>query len=572
MVRLPRLVLIVDELDAVAGGQEVVVRGLARIAAMVEPVGLHVRRELLLHRARVQVQSFENARAAGQGDIAGPDQAVDHEQILRRLMPGARMVGRPQRLAGVGRDGGHRPAAAGKDDHILRNQQARARAHRQRLPSHDRLRIPEWLAAIAVEGYQSLAVMQVHAPAVGRQRHRRHRSLLLPENLAGLDLHRHDVPLLLIPRPTLVGMIGVVPDIGELLTVLGPFRRRAADEQEGDSAGRVAGIPRLRGGKLVPAIRGRDALDTNIVGDDDLVRIGRTRAGAESPARGRIQDRQRRIQSQRHIDLVAHRDQSPRHLGGTALERPLVRIPRRNRPLPQNRAVEGIPGDQIPTGRQLNRGPRALVHDIEQPAVRRDEGAHAGHVIVVPGPARVAQPLIAPRRADHRIMRHRITGRIVEEVRPLVDLSRPRLDRFRPRLALLDVRHAIGRQDAQHLRHRDLARLLGDDQVGEVVDVGQYVARQPVRRDGAIEPPRLDASPRLRHVRCLPVEALDEVALARVQSRRQRAVAAPEVHDEPSRYPSGFEYLRRLPLSGGRLPSRYGDRKRRDDENADSET
>ena len=105
----------------------------------------------------------------------------------------------------------------------------------------------------------------------------------------------------------------------------------------------------------------------------------------------------------------------------------------------------------------------------------------AGHVVVVPRPGRTAGPLQVPRRADLRVVGHGIVARIVQVVRPLVDLPRTRLHDLLSTRRRLHVGHAVGRQHAHHFVPATSPGVLDHEQVHEVVDVRQSPARAQCR-------------------------------------------------------------------------------------------
>ena len=104
----------------------------------------------------------------------------------------------------------------------------------------------------------------------------------------------------------------------------------------------------------------------------------------------------------------------------------------------------------------------------------------------MPRPARAAEPLQMLRRTDDVVVGHGIAAGIVQIVRPLVDVLRARLDRLLPGVSLPDVGHAVGNQDAHHLRHGDAVQVFGHDEVDQIVDVRQPVAGELIDADLAI--------------------------------------------------------------------------------------
>ena len=150
----------------------------------------------------------------------------------------------------------------------------------------------------------------------------------------------------------------------------------------------------------------------------------------------------------------------------------------------------------------------------------------------MPAPARAADPLQPPRWTDDRVSRHRIAGRIVHVMRPLVDVGRPGLDRRGPLVAAFDVGNAVRRQHAKQLIHGSRTEVLGDDEIHEIVDQRQVPAVELLDRRLAVKPERADMLPGFVHALCISVEAEHQVAVVGPQGGRQLAVTAAEVNDQ----------------------------------------
>ena len=228
----------------------------------------------------------------------------------------------------------------------------------------------------------------------------------------------------------------------------------------------MGGFERLEAGRLFVDQREEHALR-----DDHLVRCLGVGVGPQSLTGGRIQYAQRTRQSQRHIDPVADGDQSPRELHGPAFHRPQVGVPRLQSPLPQDGPVECVACHKGPFRRQLYQRGRTLVDDVEDPPSGRHHRADACQVVVVPRPLRVAAPLVVARRADDRVARHGVATGVVQAMCPIVHRDWPRLNRLDPRSVLLDVGHAIRDQYPIDLALEDTRRVLGDQQIHEVVAI-----------------------------------------------------------------------------------------------------
>ena len=108
MVTYPVFRGVVDEFDAGAREEEVLVGRFGSIAAMVEPVGLHVRGKLTLHFTRVRVAAGHGARIAALSHGTIPHQSAGNKDVIRGAHVSAWMVWRlPQRLAVLNRQGKH---------------------------------------------------------------------------------------------------------------------------------------------------------------------------------------------------------------------------------------------------------------------------------------------------------------------------------------------------------------------------------------------------------------------------------------------------------------------------------
>ena len=149
------------------------------------------------------------------------------------------------------------------------------------------------------------------------------------------------------------------------------------------------------------------------------------------------------MQPERDIDRVSLGKQSAGQMRRPALERPEVGLPLLDRLSPKDAPVEGVPRDQGPLCRQLGGRGGALVEDVKHPSPGGNHSAHAGHVVVVPGPAGAANPLIVAGRTHHVVMSHGVTAGIMQVVGPFIDVFRPGLDLFDPLAVLADDCRAV---------------------------------------------------------------------------------------------------------------------------------
>ena len=108
---------------------------------------------------------------------------------------------------------------------------------------------------------------------------------------------------------------------------------------------------------------------------------------------------------------------------------------------------------------------------------------------------------------------------------------------------MLDVRHAPGTQHPHDLIHRDFAEVVRHDQVGQVVDVRQPLAVEAVDRNAAVGAKGLNVPARLLHIVRVGIQPVYQVAVAGSQGRRQSAVPATEVNDEPALHLGSFQNL-----------------------------
>ena len=269
--------------------------------------------------------------------------------------------------------------------------------------------------------------------------------------------------------------------------------------------------------------------------------------GAQRLARRRVDGRQRPVEAQRNVDRIPRGHQPPREVRGPALEWVHVRVPVAHVALPENGPVEGIPREEQPVRGELNRRPRALVHDVEDPVPGGHQRAHAGHAVMVSRPARAAHPLQLPGRRDHGVGRDRVTVRPVQEVGPLVDLLGPRLDGLRPLAAPLHIRHALRRQHPEHLPPRQPCRILRHQQRHQVIPIREPLPRPLLRGHPTVEAGVLDGLPRPCQVLGISLEPMHEVGCALPEGCGERSVAAIDVRHQTTRDPGLLQYLPRQP-------------------------
>jgi hypothetical protein len=86
----------------------------AMTTMMAERVRDVLRRDLSLRLARPQIPPHKYSGVAGRVDGAGPNQVVDHKQVLGRTIPASQMLRLPEPLAGIGRVYTHSPIGTGE--------------------------------------------------------------------------------------------------------------------------------------------------------------------------------------------------------------------------------------------------------------------------------------------------------------------------------------------------------------------------------------------------------------------------------------------------------------------------
>ena len=199
VIDVPVLLLEIDELDAGSRRDDEVVGGLGDVAAVVEPIGVDVRRKLDFGLARFRVAAGEDAGVLRAGRRGVPDQPAGHQQIFGRLIAGLGMRRVPQLLAVLLGIGPHHAVAAGEQHDVVVQQQPGAEIDREPRPPLGLGRFPALLAGLSIEANDLLAVVEEDAVGVGGQRQRRDLGVQLPQPLAALNVERHDLPRLFVP-------------------------------------------------------------------------------------------------------------------------------------------------------------------------------------------------------------------------------------------------------------------------------------------------------------------------------------------------------------------------------------
>ena len=161
--------------------QQVVVRGLAAIAAMVKPIDIEIGREFAFDLAGVRIAAGERTLNPSARRLPGPYKTVGDEQVFRRSIPRWRMVRRPEHVAGLCRQRRHGILAAGVPGSRLRPRRLTAREENDILIHHQNRQVerknlvrsgdgfgpPDVLARITIKANNTGAIMKDNSLVVG---------------------------------------------------------------------------------------------------------------------------------------------------------------------------------------------------------------------------------------------------------------------------------------------------------------------------------------------------------------------------------------------------------------------
>ena len=134
-------------------------------------------------------------------------------------------------------------------------------------------------------------------------------------------------------------------------------------------------------------------------------------------------------------------------------------------------------------------------------------------------------------------------------LRPFIDLFRPRLDG----LGTTDPCHAIRRKDPHDFIHRQLAEVVCDNQVHQVIRVRQTPTRPGCSGHLPVQAKRLNISTGGGEVFRVRSQTLDQVSIASVKRCSKAAITASDMDHQPPGDAGIFrDILRRSrsPISG----------------------
>ncbi len=223
-------------------------------------------------------------------------------------------------------------------------------------------------------------------------------------------------------------------------------------------------------------------------------------------ARRRVESAQRSEKTKCDVYPISDRNEPSLKLkrGGTPV--PDMGEPHLDRSLPQQNAVKRIAGDQIPFSGTLDRGDRASIGKIEDPSGGGDQRHDAGKMLMAARMRRSGDPLNPSWRADLKIVSNCVAAGVMKVMCPLVDLLGSGFDNLQPPPSIdLDdanvlllphclnasphrhQRYPVRDEHPQHLLYFWMVLAGYQQQVHEVIGVGQAVAVPQLDRDGTAD-------------------------------------------------------------------------------------
>ena len=203
-------------------------------------------------------------------------------------------------------------------------------------------------------------------------------------------------------------------------------------------------------------------------------------------------------------------------------------------PFPEDHAVEGVAGHQSPSRRHADIGSQPFVDDAKQPPPRRDHRTDACQLFVTASVFRITDPLHVLRQPDPCVLGNGVVVRPVQVVGPLVNLYGPRLGRLLPGLTRLDTRHSAGRQHADHLFHGNIAEVLGDEEIDEVIRIGEIVLLPMADGCLTVQAIVLDMLSGFGRFASIAAKSVNNEAVVGGEIGHKRAATRSDMHDEPA--------------------------------------
>ena len=268
------------------------------------------------------------------------------------------------------------------------------------------------------------------------------------------------------------------------------------------------------------------------VAHDDFFRALRLRILADQCAGAAIEAGNGSGYAHGDVNFITHRNETASELRGAGFQRPKVRAPLWDRLFPEHGAVKGIASDEHPLRRHEDGDATTLVDDVKRASTRRDLRTDRRHAVMMPTPARIANPLHARRRPYEHVLRRWIAFAVVSVVRPLIHVFRPGFGDPLPCAILLHHRHAQWRQHAVDLLFGHRRCILDDEQVHVILDIRQVLAIPLGNRNSTAHTGLVDGIADRRHFSRFLGQALNLVGFIRPQLLCHRAVSAAHMdHD-----------------------------------------
>ena len=152
-------------------------------------------------------------------------------------------------------------------------------------------------------------------------------------------------------------------------------------------------------------------------------------------------------------------------------------------------------------------------------------------------------PTDASRGSNPRIFGHSVTIRTMLGVGPFIHLFRPRLPFESPLALRLDAGDTQRTQDTHYLVRGNLQWLFANDDVYEVVRVGEILSVEELDGDAAIQSERQDVVAGFAHGLRACVKPMYQITIVQTQRRRDLPVSTTNMNDYPTLDTAGCDHL-----------------------------
>ena len=126
---------------------------------------------------------------------------------------------------------------------------------------------------------------------------------------------------------------------------------------------------------------------------------------------------------------------------------------------------------------------------------------------------------------------------------PLIYIAWPGFDGLVPFAVAQNAGHPTRSKHSHYLVHWNLACILHDNKVNEIVTVRERGTRIPLDGDRAIDALLMDVASRLGNFGRVRFESVNRIAIIGAQSRRQCPVTTAKVDNDTALYTGGIENL-----------------------------